>query len=61
MVSEGVELSVKELQDNFINVLLKAYSKRKILKKPPIDLPERKVLPLLGTIAADVLELDDNQ
>ena len=58
--SKGVDYSAKVLTDHLKDII-KKHRKRQVPAKPPVDLPVRKVLPLLGMVTADVLRMDANR
>ena len=53
----GRDKTVAELEDE-LKMLIKANRNRAVPKKPPVAVPARKPLPVLGTLSKDVLALD---
>ena len=43
-----------------LKTTIKAEGKRHVPNAPPVPVPQRKVLPTLGTLAADVVMVDEN-
>ena len=55
--AEGHEFIGEELAEH-TKKLLKREKKRNIYAKPPIDMPTRKKLTVMGTISPDIIRLD---
>ena len=55
--AEGHEFAGEELAEHIKN-LMKGEKKRKISAKPPVDMPTRKKITVLGTISPDIIRLD---
>ena len=54
----GHKFTGEELADH-INKLMKTGKKINISAKPPVDMPTRKKLAVLGTISLDIIRLDE--
>ena len=53
----GHEFIGEELTEH-VNILMKRDKKRNISAKPPVDMPTRKKLTVMGTISPDIIKLD---
>ena len=56
----GKELSVQQLMSHLMKII-RAQKKRKIPKNPPILLPGRKVLPVLGTKVPELEKIESKE
>lgn len=54
----GTPYSSAVLATHLKQNIIKKHKTRKIPKKPPIDYPTRKELPVLGTLSPDIIRLD---
>ena len=57
-LSGGVVFTPQQLATHLKNNIIKKHSKRQIPPKPPVDLPKRKSLPVLGTLSPDIVRRD---
>ena len=55
--AEGHEFTGEELAEH-VNILMKRDKKRNISDKPPVDMPTRKKITVMGTISPDIIRLD---
>jgi hypothetical protein len=56
--SGGVVFMPQQLATQLKNNIIKKHRKRQIPPKPPVDLPTRKPLPVLGTLFPDIVRRD---
>ena len=54
----GTDYTPKELADHLKDGIIKKHKGRTIPTKPPVDLPTRKDLPILGSLSPDIIRLD---
>lgn len=54
----GTEYTPEELANHLKDGIIQKHKGRKIPKKPPVDLPTRKDLPIVGSLSPDIVRLD---